>query len=69
MKPKIITRGWELFVQFKDEGLEWAKLKDLKAANPVELAEYAAVNCLDDKPAFKWWISHVIRKRNWIINK
>eukprot|EP00957_Ditylum_brightwellii_P132938 10136760-Ditylum_brightwellii.AAC.1 len=54
MKPKITTRGWELFVQFNDEGLEWVKLKDLKAAKLVELAEYAAVNCLADKPAFKW---------------
>eukprot|EP00957_Ditylum_brightwellii_P137962 10518495-Ditylum_brightwellii.AAC.1 len=44
MKLKIMTRGWELFVQFKDEGLEWVKLKDLQAANPVELAEYLAWN-------------------------
>eukprot|EP00957_Ditylum_brightwellii_P041421 3136842-Ditylum_brightwellii.AAC.1 len=24
---------------------------------------------LHDKPAFKWWVPHVIRKRNQIINK
>eukprot|EP00957_Ditylum_brightwellii_P024340 1836049-Ditylum_brightwellii.AAC.1 len=69
MKPKITTRGWELLVQFKDKGLEWVKLKDLKAANLVELAENAVVNCLGDKPAFKWWVPHVIRKINRIINK
>ena len=45
------------------------KLKDLKAANQVELAEYDVVNYLADKPAFKWWVPHVIRKRNQIINK
>ena len=56
-------------MQFKDEGLEWVKLKDLKAANPVELAEYAVVNYLADKPTFQWWVLHVIRKRNQIINK
>eukprot|EP00957_Ditylum_brightwellii_P011846 892667-Ditylum_brightwellii.AAC.1 len=45
------------------------KLKDLKAAYSVKLAECAVVNCLADKPAFKWWVPHVIRKRNRIINK
>eukprot|EP00957_Ditylum_brightwellii_P138876 10585433-Ditylum_brightwellii.AAC.1 len=69
MKSKITTRGWELLVQFKDEGQEWVKLKDLKAANPVEFAEYVVVNCLADKPAFKWWVPHAIRKREQIINK
>eukprot|EP00957_Ditylum_brightwellii_P037872 2864154-Ditylum_brightwellii.AAC.1 len=39
VKPKITTRGCELLAQFKDEGLEWVKLKDLKVAYPVELAE------------------------------
>eukprot|EP00957_Ditylum_brightwellii_P124708 9505435-Ditylum_brightwellii.AAC.1 len=69
MKPNITTRGWELPVQFKNERLEWVKLKDLKAVNLVELAKYAVVNCLADKSTFKWWVPHVIRKRNWTINK
>eukprot|EP00957_Ditylum_brightwellii_P008681 658902-Ditylum_brightwellii.AAC.1 len=69
MKPKITTRGWELLMQFKNEGLEWVKLKDLKAANSVELTEYTVVNCLADKPAFKWWVLHAISKRNLVINK
>eukprot|EP00957_Ditylum_brightwellii_P058870 4463974-Ditylum_brightwellii.AAC.1 len=69
MKLKITTRGWELLVQFKDEGLGWVRLKDSKAANLVKLAEYAVVNHLADKPVFKWWVPHVIRKRNQIINK
>eukprot|EP00957_Ditylum_brightwellii_P023888 1801231-Ditylum_brightwellii.AAC.1 len=46
MKPNITRRGWGLLVQFKDEGLEQVKLKYLKVANPVDLAEYAVVNCL-----------------------
>eukprot|EP00957_Ditylum_brightwellii_P164893 12554254-Ditylum_brightwellii.AAC.1 len=69
MKPNIIIRGWELLVQFKDEGLEWVKLKDLNEANLVELADNAVGNCLADKQSFKWWVPHVIMKRNWIINK
>eukprot|EP00957_Ditylum_brightwellii_P120858 9217663-Ditylum_brightwellii.AAC.1 len=58
-----------MHVQFKDEGLEWVKLKDLKSTNPVELAEYNVINHLVDEPAFKWLVPHVIRKRNRIINK
>jgi hypothetical protein len=41
----------------------------LKALNPVEVAEYAVVNRLVEEPAFKWWVPHVIRHRNWIISK
>jgi hypothetical protein len=44
-------------------------LVDFKEANPVELAEYAVANKLQDKPAFKWWVSLVLCKRNWIIGK
>ena len=43
-KPKKTTRGWELLMQFKDGSIDWVKLKDLKASNPIELAEYAVEN-------------------------
>ena len=33
---------------------------DLKASNPVEVAEYAVANRLVKEPAFKWWVPHVI---------
>jgi hypothetical protein len=41
VKPKITTQGWQLLVFWKDKSTSWVKLKDLKASNPVELAEYA----------------------------
>jgi hypothetical protein len=44
-------------------------LKDLKASNPVEVAEYDVANRLIEEPAFKWWVPHVIRCRNRIISK
>jgi hypothetical protein len=31
-------------------------LKDLKESNPVEVAEYAVANKIDDEPAFAWWV-------------
>jgi hypothetical protein len=39
-KPKVTTRGRFLLVhQWKDGSIIWEKLKDLKASNPVEVAE------------------------------
>jgi hypothetical protein len=68
-KPKITTQGWTLLVMWKDQSMSWVKLKDLKASNPIELAEYAVVNHIAEEPAFKWWVSHMLRKRNCIIPK
>jgi hypothetical protein len=42
---------------------------ELKDLNPVELAEYAVANKIQEEPAFKWWVSTVLRKRNRIIAK
>ena len=67
--PKKTTRGWDLLVEWKDSSSSWIPLKDLKAYNPVELAEYAAGNLLDIQPAFKWWLRDVLRRRNRIISK
>jgi hypothetical protein len=68
-KPKQTTRGWFLLVQWRDGTVSWEKLTDLKASNPVEVAEYAVANRLVEEPAFKWWVPHVIRRRNRIISK
>ena len=49
--------------------MSWEKLADLKASNPVEVAEYAVVNRLVEEPGFKWWVPNVIHWRNRIISK
>jgi hypothetical protein len=41
----------------------------MKESNPTELAEYAILNCIDDEPAFKWWVPLVIHKQNRMVNK
>jgi len=64
VKAKITTQGWWLLVMWKDQSTSWVKLKDLKASNPVELAEYAVANRLTEELAFKWWVSETLRKRN-----
>jgi hypothetical protein len=43
-KPKVMMRGWEFMIQFKDGSLGWSKLKDLKESNPIKVAEYVVAN-------------------------
>jgi hypothetical protein len=69
VRDKVTTRGWSLLVQWKDGSSSWEKLKDIKVSNPIEVAEYAVANRLVEEPAFKWWVPHVLRKRNRIISK
>jgi hypothetical protein len=67
VKPKITTQGWQLLVIWKDKSMSWVKLKDLKASNAIELAEYAVANQIVEEPAFIWWVSITLCKWNHII--
>jgi hypothetical protein len=69
LRNKKTTAGWKINVEFTDGSSAWLPLKDVKESNPIELAEYAIQNRIDDEPAFKWWVSLVIRKRNRMVNK
>ena len=69
LKPVITTKGWELYVRWKDQSTSWVRLRDLKESNPVELAEYAVANHVQSEPAFKWWVPYTLRKREAIISK
>ena len=51
MVSKKTTQGWDLLVEWKDVSSSWILLKDFKASNLVELAKYAAGNCLDVEPS------------------
>ena len=47
----------------------WIPLHLLKESNPIQVAEYAKAHQLQDEPAFAWWISTVLRRRDRIISK
>ena len=66
--PKKTTKGWHLCVEWRDGTTTWEKLSDLKESYPVEVAEYAVNQGIDDEPAFGWWVKHVLKKRNRIIS-
>lgn len=44
-------------------------LNFVKQSNPIELAEYAILNHIDDEPAIKWWVPLVICKQNQMVYK
>ena len=67
--PKTTTKGWQLLCQWRDGTSDWVALKHLKDSNPIQLAEYAVANRIQEEPAFKWWVSHTLRTRNRIIAK
>jgi hypothetical protein len=53
LQPKRTTTGWKINVEFMDGMTAWLPLKDVKESNPIELAEYAILNRIDDKPTFQ----------------
>jgi hypothetical protein len=63
------TQGWELCIQWKDHSANWVKLKDMKNAYPIEVAEYAIANKIHEEPAFAWWVPSARKKRNRFISK
>jgi hypothetical protein len=67
--PKNTTKGWRILCQWKDGSSDWVDLKYVKDSNPIELAEYAVANRIQEEPAFKWWVSQTLRMRNRIIGK
>jgi hypothetical protein len=63
------TKGWKLCVEWKDRSTTWVQLSELKASNPVEVAEYVVANQIMEVPAFAWWVKDVLRRRNRMISK
>ena len=58
-----------MLVQWKDGSTIWCKLKDVKVSYPVELAEFALQNELQDELAFAWWIGYTLKKKARICTK
>ena len=66
-KLRKTTVGWDIQVLWKDQSTQWIPLREIKESNPVEVAEYAVAERIDEEPAFKWWVPYTLRKRDRII--
>ena len=62
------TKGWKLLVKWKDGQSSWIPLKDVKESHPIEVSRFAVEKGIDDEPAFRWWVPHVIKKVKLIIS-
>ena len=62
------TAGWELCVLWKDGSTTWENFSEMKESYPLECAEYAVSQSLQDDPAFNYWVNFVLKKRERIIN-
>ena len=61
------TRGRQLCIQWKEKSTSWERLSDMKESCPVSVAEYTEPMGIRDEPAFSWWTTHVLKKRQRII--
>jgi hypothetical protein len=61
------TKGWRLCVQWKDGSTSWEPLKDMKESFPVQVAEFAISQGIQDEAAFTWWVKDVLKRKNRII--
>ena len=66
-KYVITTKGWDIQVEWTDITWSWLPLKDVKAADPLKLAECAVVGKIQNEPVFTWWVSNTFRTRKRII--
>ena len=62
--PKTTARGWKWLCRRRDGSSNWIGLKHLKDSDPIELAEYAVGNGIQEELAFKWWVLETLRTRD-----
>ena len=68
-KRVITTKGWKVKVQWDNDTSSWLPLADVKESHPIELAEYAVSRKIHEEPAFAWWVTHVLKKRQRVIKQ
>ena len=40
----------------------------MKCFNPIEVAEFACSNGIQNEPAFKWWVPYTMRRRDILVS-
>jgi hypothetical protein len=61
MTIRYTTKGWRICVTWTDGSTSWHSLADIKNSYPIQLAEYALANNLQNEPAFRWWIKPTLK--------
>ena len=62
------TKGWKMCVEWRDRSTSWERWVGLKESNPVDVTQYAISRGIDHEPTFCWWVRHMLKKQDRIIN-
>ncbi len=62
------TIDWQMCCQWKEGSTYWENLVNLMESHPIKTAEYAKTLDIDHKPAFTWWVPHVLKKWDRLIS-
>ena len=54
-------------VHWKDGSESWINLSEMKESHPVETAEFAKAQGIDQELAFAWWVPYTLHKRDVIL--
>jgi hypothetical protein len=66
--PRQTTKGYQLCVRWKDGSTSWECLKDMKAAYPIQVAQYEVLQGIQEQPGFRWWVPDTIKRQTQIVN-
>ena len=55
--------GVKVCVRWKDGTMSWEQMVGIKQAYPLEVAEYAIAQGINETRAFAWWVPYVLRKK------
>ena len=62
------TVGWSFLIKWKNGPKEWVHLRVLKESKPVNVEEYVTARGIEKEPAFAWWVTYTLRKRDVIVS-
>ena len=58
---KMMTKGWEIYIQWKDGLISWVASKDIKNMHPIKVAKYAIANKIEES-VLSWWVPYMLCK-------
>jgi hypothetical protein len=68
LHPRRTTKGYQMCIQWKDGSTSWEHLKDIKEAYPIQAAEFAVTQGIQDLSGFRWWVPQTIKRKNRIVS-
>ena len=63
------TFGWKLLGKLADDSKSWISLKDMKEANPVDIANFFNTCDTTNNTNFVWWVPYNLCKQDFILSK